>query len=575
LRSESEQRTAWLPELIYVGGRFLRNVALITDERTGRVVSVTRDVEGGAARVVRLKDRALLPGMVNAHSHAFQRVIRGRTEFRSSSRDTFWTWREMMYSAAERLTPEDLYDASRMAFLEMALGGIASVGEFHYLHHNADGTPYDDPNLLSKQVVRAARAVGLRIALLRVAYARSGFDTPPNARQRRFITRNAQDFIKHADALRDDLTRDSLLRDDESDTRSRDESDTQTRDEPNATLRGEPDNESRAVRLATAWVGCAPHSLRAVQLNYLREVCEYARARALPVHMHVAEQPAEVEACRAEHGRTPVALLAGEGLLDARFTAVHAVHVNADEAHSLARARAHVCACPTTERNLGDGIVPADLFFKAGARIALGTDSHAQIDLLEDARELEYHLRLAQLSRAVLAPAPQSERDAARDAATAHENDSESDDANDVNGDDANEDARAGANARAFGGTNDDMSERASDADQNFDQRPSQVSSLAARLFACATTHGAASVGAHAGALEPGRAADFFTVALDDASIAGAGYDDLLATIVFSLSRAAVREVVINGRLVVEEGRHRAQEEIVARFVALQRKLWR
>jgi formimidoylglutamate deiminase len=514
LQFDTNHHTAWLPDLVYAGGRFQRDLALVTDDSTGRIINVTRADEHGAARVVRLKDRALLPGMSNAHSHAFQRVIRGRTEFRTSARDTFWTWREMMYSAATRLSPEDIYDASRMAFLEMALGGITSVGEFHYLHHDADGNPYDDPNLLSKHVVRAARDVGIRIALLRVAYARSGFDTAPNERQRRFITPDPQDFIKHTDALTADLARESHARDGE---------------------------------LETAWIGVAPHSVRAVPLDHLREVCEYARAHELPVHMHVAEQPAEVEACRAEHGCTPVALLAGEGLLDARFTAVHAVHVSANEAAALARAGAHVCACPTTERNLGDGVVPADLFFNAGARVALGTDSHAQIDLLEDARELELNLRLSKLSRAVLAPATGDEHDGA-----------DNDDASDATHEHVNHGARDSTN----------------DAARNSDQHLSQMSSLAARLFECATVHGASSIAAPSGELAPGLAADFFTVDLGDPSIAGAGEDDLLSAVVFSLTRAAVREVCIGGRLVVEEGAHPALGEIVSRFAALQRKLW-
>src|SRR5947209_393332 len=159
--------------------------------------------------VVRLRNRALLPGMVNAHSHAFQRVIRGRTEFRSAhTRDSFWTWREMMYAASARLAPEDIYDASRMAFLEMVMGGITSVGEFHYLHRTPAGAEYDDPNLLAKQVVSAARDTGLRVALLRVAYARSGFRAPADLRQRRFIEPDAETFIRNTDSLARDLADD-------------------------------------------------------------------------------------------------------------------------------------------------------------------------------------------------------------------------------------------------------------------------------------------------------------------------------------------------------------------------------
>ncbi|HLN97769.1 MAG TPA: amidohydrolase family protein, partial [Pyrinomonadaceae bacterium] len=178
-------RRTWLPDLIYKNGRFHSNLALVNnaDAQIERL-----DSDSEIENAIHLKDRALLPGLVNAHSHSFQRVIRGRTEYRTAnSKDSFWTWREMMYSAAVRLTPEDVYDAARMAFLEMALSGITAVGEFHYLHHAPDGTSYDDPNLLSKEVVRAANDVGLRIALLRVAYARSGYETESNPLQMRFI----------------------------------------------------------------------------------------------------------------------------------------------------------------------------------------------------------------------------------------------------------------------------------------------------------------------------------------------------------------------------------------------------
>lgn len=416
--------------------------------------------------MINLNNRAQLPGLVNAHSHAFQRVIRGRTEYRTSqSADSFWTWREMMYSAAERLSPEDVYDASRMAFLEMALSGITSVGEFHYLHHAPDGTPYEDPNLISKEVVRAARDVGLRIALLRVAYARSGHETEPNPKQSRFIEADVDVYLKNVDRLRTDL----------------------------------------ASEEGFAWVGVAPHSVRAVPLKYLRQVVRFAEDKQLPVHMHVAEQPAEVSACIAEYGRSPVALLGTEGLLSDRFSAVHAIHVTPKASTMLARSGATVCACPTTERNLGDGVVPVDEYFRQGVPVALGTDSHVEIDLLEDARELEYHLRLQKMERAVLATT---------------ENDSRA--------------------------------------------------ALAEKLFETATVNGVKSIGADAGRLVE----DFFTVDLDDPSIAGASEEVLLASIVFSLSRTAIRDVVVGGRRIVEDGRHPQQEEIVEKFKTLQKKLW-
>ena len=197
----NSQQNSWLPDLIYTNGRFKRDVALVCDD-AGSIVQL--EPANKLDHPIPLKNRALLPGLVNAHSHAFQRVLRGRTEHRTNNQtDSFWTWREMMYSAAARLTPEDIYDASRMAFLEMVLGGITAVGEFHYLHHGTDGQPYDDANELAKQVVRAARDVGLRLALLRVAYARAGFQTEANPRQARFIEKNAETYLKNLEALID------------------------------------------------------------------------------------------------------------------------------------------------------------------------------------------------------------------------------------------------------------------------------------------------------------------------------------------------------------------------------------
>src|ERR1044071_9445945 len=309
-------------------------MALVCDSQ-GRIKELMRATES-AGRVVRLKNRAMLPGLVNAHSHAFQRVIRGRTERRLSAHDSFWTWREMMYSAALRLEPEEIYDASRMAFLEMALGGVTSVGEFHYIHRAPDGSSYREANLMAKEVIRAARDVGLRIALLRVAYARSGYQLKPNEKQIRFLETDAEEYLRNAESLRAELAR---------------------------------------TENATAWLGLAPHSVRAVPLEYLREIIRYADGKdGLPLHMHVAEQPAEISACVEEHGRTPVEFLDSENLLSANFTGVHAIHITPEEARMLARARATVCACPTTERNLGDGIVPAEMLFAEGVAISLGTD---------------------------------------------------------------------------------------------------------------------------------------------------------------------------------------------------------
>jgi formimidoylglutamate deiminase len=361
----SGTETGWLADFIYTGGGFQTGLAMFADP-SGRITRFSRE-PSDVARAQRLFNRAILPGLVNVHSHAFQRVIRGRTEHRTAAqRDTFWSWRESMYHAANQLTPETMYHAARMAFLEMALSGITTVGEFHYVHHSPGGEPYADRNLLALQVLRAAEEVGVRIALLRTAYVRAGWQKSADPGQARFITPCPQDFIADTEALRAAVARDCPM--------------------------------------GRAWIGIAPHSVRAVPLDYLREVASFARANDLPLHMHVAEQPAEVEACLAEYGLRPVALLHEHGILDSRFTAIHAIHITGDEIDYLAEARAKVGACPTTERNLGDGTSAADKLLAAGVGICFGSDSNVQIDLLEDARALEYHLRMSQLERVVLAP---------------------------------------------------------------------------------------------------------------------------------------------------------------------------
>lgn len=350
---------AYLPDLLLSGGRVLEGAALVVQD--GAVASIGTPPEG--AELVRLPGRALVPGLVSAHSHAFQRAIRGRTEHRAHARDDFWSWREAMYAAAERLSPEDLYAVSRMCFAEMALAGITAVGEFHYLHRDSAGRAYADPNELSLAVVRAARDVGLRIVLLRVAYARAGYEQPVNPRQRRFIEHSPDEYLRNLDALAGALAGDPL-----------------------------------------ASVGAAPHSVRACPASWIAPIAQEALRRGWPLHLHVSEQPGEVAQCRREHGTTPPLLLERLSALTERTTAVHGVHLEPEDIAALGRARATVCACPTTERNLGDGIVRADQLLAAGAALSLGTDSNVQIAPLEDARELEYHLRLLELQRAVLDP---------------------------------------------------------------------------------------------------------------------------------------------------------------------------
>jgi formimidoylglutamate deiminase len=464
----TENETGWLPDFIYREGKFFSGTAMFADAR-GRITRFSSD-PSDLARAMRLPRRAMLPGLVNVHSHSFQRAIRGRTEHRTAAvRDTFWTWREAMYRAANLLSPDDVYDVARMAFLEMLLSGITTVGEFHYLHHAPGGKPYDDRNLLGIQVARAAAEVGLRIALLRTAYVRAGWNKEPNPLQNRFITPNVADFISDTENLKGAL--------------------------------------ACFLPADVACVGIAPHSVRAVPLEYLLETAKYAKTQDMPVHMHVAEQPAEIEECVHEYGVTPVELLDKNQILGANFTAVHAIHIKDNEIASLAGSGARVCACPTTERNLGDGIGPSDRLFQSGVPICFGSDSNVQIDLLEDARQLEYHLRLKKLERVIL-----------------------SDD--------------------------------------------SGKESLARRLISCATQNGAASIQASGGELEAGRAADFFTVDLDDPSIAGSGGGSILSNIVFAAGRTSIREVYVAGKQIINEGRHPLQDEIMRRFDAVQARLW-
>jgi formimidoylglutamate deiminase len=388
-----------------------------------------------SVEVVPLRGRALLPGMVTAHSHAFQRAIRGRTELKGSSRDDFWSWREAMYSAAERLSVDDVYQVSRFCFLEMARAGITAVGEFHYLHRDPGGQPYADPNELDLAVARAARDAGLRIVLLRVAYARSGFNVAANPRQRRFIESSADEYLRNLHALAKHVP-----------------------------------------------VGAAPHSVRACPAEWIRDIAAEARKQNWVLHLHVSEQPGEVAQCREEHGLTPLMLLERLGAVHDRMTAVHAVHLTPEEISLMGRARANVCACPTTERNLGDGILRVDKLLAAGVALSVGTDSEVQLSPLEDARQLEYHLRLADLQRAIL------------------------------------------------------------------DTEPAGVGGLGAKLYGIASAGGMRSLGLSGGTLSAGEAADFIEVDLDDPSIAGANAADLMANIVFSLERTAVRATYVAGR---------------------------
>jgi formiminoglutamate deiminase len=292
-----------------------------------------------------------LPGLADAHSHAFQRAFRGKTEV---GRGTFWTWRERMYEAAARLDPDSYLALARATFGEMALAGITSVGEFHYVHHAPDGTPYEDPNAMGAAVIAAAREAGIRITLLDTCYLHGGIGEDVSEGQRRFSDGTVEHWAERVSAL-----------------------------EAGPTVR----------------IGAAIHSVRAVAPAEAAVVASWANERGAPLHAHVSEQPAENVACQTAYGKTPTELLAEAGALTERFTAIHVTHPSDRDRELLGEAGATVCLCPTTERNLADGIGPGAALRAAGARLAVGSDSQATIDLFEEARTIELDERLARLER--------------------------------------------------------------------------------------------------------------------------------------------------------------------------------
>jgi len=323
----------------------------------GRIVRIEAGV---AATQDDEQHRVAMPGIPNVHSHAFQRAMAGLTEGAGPGADSFWTWRNLMYRFVERLSPEDLEAISAFAFAEMLEAGFTRVGEFHYLHHDRDGTPYADIGELALRIAAAAQASGIGLTLLPVFYAHSNFgSTAPNQAQRRFIN-DLDQFAQLLDASR-----------------------------------------RAVVPLQAGRIGVAPHSLRAVSPQELAALI--SMAPNVPVHLHIAEQLKEVADCIAWCGSRPVDWLLDHASVDERWCLVHATHVNPDELHRLAACGAVVGLCPITEANLGDGIFPASEFLNAGGSFGIGTDSNVLINSAEELRTLEYAQRLIHRRRNVLA----------------------------------------------------------------------------------------------------------------------------------------------------------------------------
>ncbi|MGN6636314.1 MAG: formimidoylglutamate deiminase, partial [Oryzihumus sp.] len=321
----------------------------------GRFTAVTPDSPAGDAALL---PGVVLPGLANAHSHAFHRALRGRTH---AGGGTFWTWREGMYAVAAQLDPDSYLALARATYAEMALAGVTGVGEFHYLHHGPGGVPYADPNAMGEALRQAAAEAGIRLTLLDTCYLAGGLTAdghlPLGAEQLRFGDGTVERWEVRVSALK----------------------------------------PSEGMR-----VGAAIHSVRAVPREALSTVAQTARGMVLsagPLHVHLSEQPAENEACQGFYGLTPTSLLEVEGVLGPHTTAVHATHLTPADVAALGGSGTTACFCPTTERDLADGIGPARALRDAGAPLSLGSDQHAVIDLIEEARALEMHERLESLQR--------------------------------------------------------------------------------------------------------------------------------------------------------------------------------
>ncbi len=315
---------------------------------------VTVDVPDPPQRARRLTG-ITIPGLANCHSHAFHRMLRGHAQ---TGQGSFWTWREQMYTAAAGLDPDGYHELARSVYAEMLSGGITAVGEFHYLHHGSGGAPYADPNAMGEALIAAAVDVGLRITMLDTCYLAGGIGKPVTGVQERFSDGSADRWVQRAEALR-----------------------------------------VRYQANADVVIGAAIHSVRAVPREEIGTVAAWARAHSSPLHVHLSEQVAENDECTAAYGHSPTRVLHDAGALGPRTTAVHATHLTAGDIELLGGSRTHACFCPTTERDLADGVGPSRGLADAGSALTLGSDSHAVIDMYEEMRAVEMNERLVSQRR--------------------------------------------------------------------------------------------------------------------------------------------------------------------------------
>ncbi len=413
----------------------------------------------------------VVPGMPNAHSHAFQRGMAGNTEYRLSARDSFWTWRQAMYALANRITPADLQVLATQLFVEMLKAGYTSVAEFHYLHRQIGGDPYPGSNGLWDAVAQGAAAAGIGLTFLPTLYQTSDFGAQPLKREQARFAMDTQHFLR--------------------------------------AIEQRVGAERRSGATMTLRTGAAFHSLRAVPLEALREAVPALRQMdaTLPMHIHVAEQRKEVEACELATGRRPIELLLDLGVLDRHWCLVHATHATAAELQGIAATAAAVCVSITTEANLGDGFFNAARFMQLGGRVCVGSDSQATVCPAEELRWMEYQQRLRSKRRSVLA-----------DSAEPH---------------------------------------------------------VGTRLWRDAAEHGALAIGQPAGVIAVGHRADWLVLDGTHPSMAGATEATALDHLLFAGGSAAIRDVMVAGRWVVEDRQHRAEAPLAGRFQSLMAELER
>lgn len=418
-------------------------------------------VEAGApAADARRLTGAVVPGMPNAHSHAFQRAMVGDSEYRLAARESFWTWRRAMYALANTLEPPELELIATQLFIEMLKAGYTSVAEFHYLHRRTDGSAYDGDNALWQAIDAAAGTAGIAVTLLPTLYLSSDFGAPGLLAEQRRFGLSVEQFLSALAQRRRALQRSASL----------------------------------------LHTGAALHSLRAVPLDALRASTEALRAvdPSGVLHIHVAEQQREVRASLSATGRRPIELLLDTGLIDRHWCLVHATHATAAEIRSVAAAGANICLCPTTEGNLGDGYFDAARLLDAGGALCIGSDSQATVSPAEELRWLEYQQRIRRRRRLVLASTAEPH--------------------------------------------------------------------VGARLWREAARGGARAVGQNVGSIEVGRRADWLVLETGHPALAGADQDGLLDRLVFGGGQAAIRDVMVGGRWVVENRRHAAEQSSAAAF---------